>query len=212
LVCVNHFLFVSRIAIVRSNRAVIALRDAVAVLAVPRDTPITLTGANFNSSTVVSVNTVPATFSQNLPTSFVNESTVQAVIPAGLLVSPRSLVVTVSNAGVSSPNVIEIFVESTAPPSVSSIHPDGGARGMSGIPLGIAGEDLDGAVVSSSGTGVTFLGHGPVPGAFIAADAPLGPQLLTVTTLAGSTTRCGAHPCTFTVVDGGTWADARRRV
>jgi hypothetical protein len=173
-----------------------------AVLAGSSDTQITVKGNNFDSSTVVSLN------GQNISTTFVSSSTVQAVIPASLLVAPVSFLVNVSNAGVSSPHGISIFVQSTSPPTVTSLHPDGGARGLMAVPLFVLGANVTGASLSTNGTGVNFFG-GFAPGgiATIAADAPLGPQAITVSTLAGSTSTCGAQPCTFTVVEPGTWTD-----
>jgi hypothetical protein len=179
----------------------LALVMPITVLAGSSDTQITVTGVPFDSTTVVSIN------NQNIPTTFISTYMVTAVIPASLLVTPTILQVKIFTGGVFSENGASIFVESTSPPVVTSIHPDGAARGMRLVSLNVQGNNVNGGTVSSSGVGVTFVAFAPFPSATIAADAPLGPQSLTVTTLAGSTTTCGARPCTFTVVAAGTWTD-----
>jgi hypothetical protein len=65
-----------------------------------------------------------------------------------------------------------------------------------------------GATFAFSGAGVTssqqFPGNSSIQ---VAPDAPFGMQSMTVTTPAGSTGVCGSKPCTFTVVQPGSWSD-----
>ena len=69
------------------------------------------------------------------------------------------------------------------------------------ILLGSEGDSRNATVVPSSG-GET----GAQIDVSVAADAPFGPQAMTITTRAGSTSTCGQKPCSFTVfADLGSW-------
>src|SRR5262245_28288973 len=103
-----------------------------AVLAGSGDTQITIKGGAFSPTAVVSVvvenltaqNPVP----QNLPTTFIDSSTVQAVVPAAFLATSQTLLVRVSNgAPPDFPGGLIFSVESTSPPVVTSIDPAGAA-------------------------------------------------------------------------------------
>jgi hypothetical protein len=189
-----------------------------AVLAGSGDTQVTVKGGGFSSSAIVSVlvnnPTIQNPLSENLPTTFIDSSTVQAVVPAAFLANSQLLLVRVSNEGPPGAFGLSMAVESTSPPVVTFIDPAGAAPGLF-VTLNVHGANLIGGSVSIAGGGGITQGGGPssfladLLGAFlvIAPDAPLGPRSVTVSTLSGSTTTCGANPCTFTVVNAGTWTD-----
>lgn len=209
-------LFVSQLSAQTTTTTLTSLTPR-AVLAGSGDTPITVKGRAFSSNAVVSVlvenPTVQNPATQNLPTTFIDSSTVQAVVAAAFLATSQTLLVRVSNGGPPDPAGLILSVESTSPPVVTSIDPAGAAPGAM-VSLNVHGANLIGGSVSIDGSGITLAG-GPAAltdallPAFlvIAPNAPLGTRSVTVSTLSGSTATCGTNPCTFTVVNAGTWTD-----
>jgi len=104
------------------------------------------------------------------------------------------------------------LLSAQSPPVVTSAVPAGGIRGTT-VTVTLNGTNLNGVTVSFSGAGLTVTspvrsdgtaGNVPIS---IAPDTALGPQTMTITTLGGTTTVCGARLCTFTVEDPGSWTD-----
>jgi len=212
---VFSLLLVSRLS-AQSTSPTLTLLTPRAVLAGSSDTQITVKGGAFSSSAVVSVVvenlTVQNPPAQDLPTTFIDSSTVQAVVPAAFLATPQTLLVRVSNGSSPSPAALILAVESTSPPLVTSIDPAGAAPGAM-VSLNVHGANLIGGSVSIDGSGITLAGGPTLSDAglpaflVIAPNAPLGTRNVTVSTLSGSTATCGTNPCTFTVVSVGTWTD-----
>src|SRR4029077_10735089 len=102
-------------------------------------------------------------------------------------------------------------VYSTSPPVVTSIDVFGAGRGAT-FTMRINGSHLALLTVSFAGSGIAAVSAtGNDTGAqaqiAVAADAPLGPQTMTITTRVGSTFTCGQKPCSLSVVsDTGSWS------
>jgi hypothetical protein len=160
---------------------------------------VTITGTGFDATAVV--------FSAplSLPTIFINSNTLQATIPDAQVAIPgtRMLFITNKDTGQNS-GFQPFYVYSPLPPAVTSIVPAGEYQGST-TPILFIGQNLTGATVSFSGTGISW---DQSTGYFmVTADAPLGPQQVTISTPSGSTATCGSGPCTFQVIDSGTWQD-----
>jgi len=168
---------------------------------------VTATGSGFTSTSVVSVN------GEALPTTFVNSTTLRTTIPDNRLTTSNALSIQVANQGTSGISQAVIFsVYSAVPPSVTSINPVAGFRGAT-FTLTVTGSNLIGAQPGFSGTGISAVPQAgtttrlPVQ-VSVAPEAPLGSQSVTISTPAGSTTTCGNRPCSFAIVDSGSWAPA----
>lgn len=168
---------------------------------------ITVTGTGFNSSSVVRVG------DESMPTTFVGANTLRSVVPDNRLKVSDVLLIAVSNTDTGrSSSSLGFSVFSFSPPTGTSIEPSAGLRNSS-LEVSVRGTNLAGAAVSFSGTGIsasTQQGSTTFVRVLIAisSDAPFGQRTMTISTPAGSTSRCGEKPCTFSVVDSGSWTPA----
>jgi kelch motif-containing protein len=173
------------------------------VIAGSASVAVVLNGSGFNESSIVGISGGP-----NMTPQFLGADTLQVVIPANLLSAPARLGLTVFNRDTNlGSDQLPFYVYSPFPPVVTSIGPSGGIRGTT-LPLTLNGQNLVGATVSFSGNGIAMVPQTNgdlVIG--VAADAPLGPQTVTITTPFGSTNMCGDKPCTFSAIDSGSWTD-----
>ena len=164
---------------------------------------ITATGSGFTSSSLIQVN------GEALPTTFVSSTTLRTTIPDTRLTTVGALFVRVANSSSSVSQSAVFSIYSRVPPSVSSISPAAGLRGTT-MTVTLTGTNLIGASLGFSGVGIRAVPQAGTPTSLpvqisVAGDAPLGVQNMTVSTPAGSTTTCGGRPCTFAIVDSGSW-------
>jgi hypothetical protein len=168
--------------------------------------PVTviLTGSGFNESSIVTVSGSP-----NITPERLDANTLRVVLPATFFTTSRTIGVTVFNRDTNlGSQQFPFYVYSPFPPVVTSMIPDGGVRGtMTSIRL--EGRNLTGATISFSGSGISVVPQSSPAdlAVLVAADAPLGSQVMTVSTPFGSTTLCGERPCTFSVIDSGIWSE-----
>src|SRR6266850_7453237 len=128
-----------------------SLNPPVAPVGAP-DTTVVITGRKFNAASVARVN------GSDVSSHFDSATQITATIPASSLASPATLSITVASPDPQNPG--QFLVSSpasftvSAPPSVASVTPDHGARGMV-VNAAIGGTNLLGATsVLFSGTGV----------------------------------------------------------
>jgi hypothetical protein len=172
------------------------------------DTFITVKGSGFNPSSVIMMND----FATSLPTTFINTGTLQAVIPYRSIASPGPLFFWIRNTdtGAFTQGPFPFTVYSRSDPVVNSVDVSGAGRGVT-FTMKIGGSHLAFANVSFDGNGITVLSSsGSETRAqaeiSVAADAPLGPQTMTITTRVGSTSTCGQKLCSLAVLaDTGSW-------
>jgi hypothetical protein len=182
-------------------------------------TTVTLIGSGFTSSLVVTVRNVANTRFQTFTAPvLIDSSTMQITIPASFFATPDALVITAGPPGPSAPWQF-FYIYSPTPPALTSISPAGAPAGTTFV-LRISGTDLTGATPTLSGSGISVVPltqpdqQSTTPatswlfGATIAPDAAPGTQAVTISTPSGSTTNCGARPCTLSVVQPGVWTPA----
>ena len=126
---------------------------------------INLKGANFNNSTVLSVN------GANLPTTFISENMVSGTIPAASLASPGELKISATNpapGGGESSTVFTVGPRPAVPPSVAiaDVGVFSGPPGARGI---VAGQGFG----DSQGTSIITLGGVPLGRALIWRDSKI---------------------------------------
>jgi len=163
-------------------------------------TSITITGSGFTATSVVRVN------GTNVSTTFVNSTTITAIIPPSFLVDSAPLAVTVYNpeADVTS-NSLTFLVLATSGPSVATISP-GYVRVGTTTTITITGNNLLGAVVTcqSSCSGISIVVQPQVSASSIelvvtpSVDQAM-PTFLLVTTPAGQ------NQTGFSIYSGGEW-------
>jgi hypothetical protein len=165
---------------------------------------LTVSGTGFNSSSIVRVN------GQSIPSTFVNSATLSCLLPDAVLVSPGSLTILVFNADTAStsqPLLVTVFP--AAAPIVNSSNPGGASPGATAT-FAVSGKNLTGATMSFSGTEITA---SPATGSdsdatftiSVDANAPLGVRTMSLSNPAGSTSVCGGLPCSFSLIDAGSW-------
>jgi hypothetical protein len=165
---------------------------------------ITLAGSGFNSSSVVRLN------GESLPTTLVDTSTLRSLIPNTRMTTSAYLSVAVFNSDTSQTSQAIVYpVYSTSPPTATSIVPGFFLRGTT-TPVALSGTNLVGANLIFSGPGISAVVSSGTPTSLsllvsIASDAPLGPQVPTISTPSGSTSTCGSQACSVSVVDSGSW-------
>ena len=172
------------------------------------DTFITVKGSGFNPSSVITIDNQFL----SLPTTFIDEGTLQAVIPYRSTASPGPLFISIKNADTSASTLgpFPFIVFSREPPVVSSVDVSGAPPGAT-FRMTLSGSHLALAQISFSGSGITVVSSSASEtrawvDVSVAADAPFGPQTMTITTRAGSTSTCGQQLCSFTVLaDVGSW-------
>jgi hypothetical protein len=165
---------------------------------------LTLNGSGFTTASIVRVN------GESLPTTFIDASTLRCLMPDSRLATPAALSVVVFNTDTSgSSQTLLLPVYSPSPPTVTSINPAAGLRGTT-MTATVSGTNLIGAVLQFGSSGIMATSQAGTEARLpvqisITGDAPFGAETFTVSTPSGSTTVCGPRPCTFAVVDSGSW-------
>ncbi len=186
-----------------------------AALAGSSATTVTLKGDGFTSSVIVRISNA-AVFGtdQNLTPVLVDGTTLRATIPASLLTTPAVLAIQLFIQNVYS-DTLFFYVYSSSPPTVTSLVPAGGLPGTT-TPVTLTGTNLTGATITFGSGGVTAVPDknnylsAPTKWTFqvtVPADAPPGTQAVTISTPSGSAAACGGRPCTFSVIESGSWTD-----
>ncbi len=186
-----------------------------AVVAGSGSTTIILKGAGFTSSTMLLLSQVVSSSAPGqLTPVFLDETTLQVTLPSSLLNTPVTISIRAAIPNVAYSEALFFYVYSPAPPIVMSMIPAGGLPGKT-TAVALTGMNLAGATMTFSGSGVTAVPddqtHLFLPTQFnlqvkVDSNAPLGAQDVTITTPSGSTTTCSIGPCTFSVVEPGSWS------
>src|SRR5205809_3558138 len=151
------------------------------------DTFITVKGSGFNPSSVIAIDYPPL----SLPTTFIDEGTLQAVIPYRSISSPGTLFIRIKNAdtGAFSQVPFPFVVFSREPPVLSSVDVSGAPPGAT-FRMTLSGSHLALAQISFSGSGITVVSSSASEtrawvDVSVAADAPFGPQRCSIVEWAG---------------------------
>ena len=214
ILCLSvSFLFPSTLAMAQSVPLSLQSIQPSAVPAGSGATSVTLTGSGFTSSVTVVLSDQRTL--QTLTPVFVDSTTLQLTIPASFLTTPAALVLRAVN-GPSASETQFLYVYSWAAPTVTSINPAGGLPGTT-TTVTLTGTNLIGATATFANGAITAVTDPkdnlspPTKWTLqitIPADAALETHAITISTPSGSTTTCGARPCTFSIVQSGTWTDA----
>ncbi len=161
------------------------------------DTFITVKGSGFNPSSVITIDNQFL----SLPTTFIDEGTLQAVIPYRSTASPGPLFISIKNADTSASTLgpFPFIVFSREPPVVSSVDVSGAPPGAT-FRMTLSGSHLALAQISFSGSGITVVSSSASEtrawvDVSVAADAPFGPQRCSIVEWAGPDWRCQEFTC-----------------
>jgi hypothetical protein len=130
---------------------------------------LSITGTNFSTGSVVQWNTGGTPTA--LTTGYIGATQLTALVPASLLTSPTTALITVLNPDKSVSNAITFSVTGSAPsttPTLSSISPTAAAAGSAALLLTVTGQNFTTASTGSSGSTVQWNGSA-LPTTFVSA-------------------------------------------
>ncbi len=206
--------FASHVGFAQSNPLSLQSIQPGSVFAGSGATTVTLKGTGFTNSMLVNLSN-HLTPSTSLTPVFIDETTLQVTLPGNQLATSGTIDVSVVIPGTAAAsNHLLFYVYSPSPPVVASMSPAGGLPGTTAS-IALTGTNLVGTTITFSGSGVTAVPDASnyVGGSTgfhlmvtVAENARLGTRNVAITTPGGSTTTCGSGPCTFSVVESGSWS------